>query len=173
MKLFLLAGTVAMAILGCATSFAKEATIGIYGIVDQVTFEPNDIAPTAVKLVGVFIVPVVPSSGDYKSPKRGYLYFRLPSGTDRAESARRDWFALKAVAGTGHVVGFTQYWVPNPNDAFGNPHRSLDVTVHTQGDGQFAEVYPLAHWNGVMQAGSKDDPNFEKFAEQCRNSSRH
>jgi len=67
---------------------AKNASIGIYAIVDQVTFEPEAGPPNSVRISGVFVVPIPLSSGNYRSPQRGYLYFRLTPGAEQA--TRRD-----------------------------------------------------------------------------------
>jgi hypothetical protein len=71
------------------------------------------------------------SSGSFRSPERGYLYFRAVPGAEQA--ARKDWKQLKALAGSGEVAGFAFYWVPNPRDPGGNPHHSLEASVHKDG----------------------------------------
>jgi len=80
---------------------AKNASIGIYAIIDHATFEPDAGPPNSVRIFGVFVVPVRLSSGNYRSPQRGYLYFRLTPGTEQA--TRCDWSELKTVAGSGKV----------------------------------------------------------------------
>ena len=144
---------------------AKGVGVGIYAIVDQVTFEPNDNSPNFVRISGVFVVPVRMSSGWYQRPQKGYLYFRIAPGTEQA--ARRDWSELRAVAGSGKVVAFGQYWVPNPDDPQGNPHHSLEVTVHAEGDRATPEVYPIPHARGVMKADDMvREPNHEPPVEK-------
>jgi hypothetical protein len=146
---------------------AKNASIGIYAIVDHVTFEPDAGPPNSVRIFGVFVVPVRLSSGNYHSPQKGYLYFRLAPGTEQA--TRRDWSELTTVAGSGKVVGFGQYWVPNPNDPHGNPHTSLEVRVHAEGDVATPDVYPLPQQGGVteVKAGNMDrDPHSDEIAAQ-------
>src|SRR6266851_4702245 len=112
-------------------AFAKNGTIGIYAVVDQVTFEPDGPSANLVRISGLFGVPVPMSSGEYRTPQRGYLYFRISPVMEAA--IRKDWSELKAIAGTGQTVGFAFYWVPNPNDPSGNPHHSLEVRVHKEG----------------------------------------
>ena len=90
---------------------AKSATVGIYAIIDQVAFEPTGSLPNFLRISGVFVVPVRLSSGSYQRPQKGYLYFRIAPGTEQA--TRRDWRALSILAGSGKVVAFGQYWVPN------------------------------------------------------------
>ena len=148
---------------------AKCVDVGIYAIVDQVTFEPNDSSPNFVRISGVFVVPVRMSSCSYQRPQKGYLYFRIAPGTEQA--TRRDWSELRAVAGSGKVVAFGEYWVPNPDDPWGNPHHSLEVTVHAEGDSATPDVYPIPQ--GVMKAddmvhGANHDPRFDKIAAQLQ-----
>ena len=150
--------------------FAKNVSIGIYGVIDRVTFEPDGTSPNLVRISGVFVVPVPVSSGQYKTPQRGYLYFRIRPGMEQA--TRNDWNGLKSVAGTGQVVGFAQYWVPNPDDPYGNPHYSLEVTVHPDNDAASADVYPLPNLKGIVQRADKGDPNFDKIAAQLQNALR-
>jgi hypothetical protein len=104
------------------------------------------------------------SSGEYQTPQRGYLYFRVSPGAEPA--ARKDWTQLKAVAGTGQVVGFAFYWVPNPSDPQGNPHHSLEVKVRSDGDAAPPDVYPIPHPKGVVKAGDHDHAFDEKIGAQ-------
>ena len=60
-------------------SFAKNGNIGIYGIVDKVVFEPDEGSPERIQIWGLFVVPVPISSGLYRAPRRGILYFSLPA----------------------------------------------------------------------------------------------
>lgn len=149
---------------------AKNATIGIYAVIDAVTFEPDGPSPNFIRISGVFVVPVPISSGQYRSPQRGYLYFRIRPGVEQA--TRKDWNELKTLAGTGRAVGFAQYWVPNPNDPQGNPHLSLEVSVHTDGDAAAPEVYPLPHPKGIVKAGDKEDFQFDNIVAQLQKASR-
>jgi len=122
-------------------SRAKNGNIGIYGIVDKVVFEPDESYPERIQVWGLFVVPVPISSGLYKAPERGVLYFGIPA--DRREIARKEWIELKRLAGSGQVLGFTEYWVPNPSDPQGNPHTSLVVHVHKNGPLGLPDAYPL------------------------------
>jgi len=149
---------------------AKNATIGIYAVIDAVTFEPDGSSPNFIRISGVFVVPVPISSGQYRSPQRGYLYFRIRPGMEQA--TRKDWNELKTVAGTGRAVGFAQYWMPNLNDPQGNPHLSLEVKVHTDGDAASPEVYPLPHPKGIVKAGDKEDFQFDNIVAQLQKASR-
>jgi len=139
-----------VSLIGMITpAVAKNGTIGIYAIVDHVTFEPSASAPDMVRIDGIFVIPVPWSSGAYmEAPQRGYLYFRLLPGMERR--TQKDWAELQAVAGTGQVVGFADYWAPNPNDRYGNPHHSLEVRVHKDGENASPDVYPLPNRKGIV-----------------------
>src|SRR5258705_1328341 len=81
---------------------AKRGTIGIYAIVDKVAFEPDENSPERIRIWGVFVVPVPISSGQYKTPQRGYLYFRIAPGMEQV--AKQEWGDLKNLAGTGQGI---------------------------------------------------------------------
>lgn len=148
--------------LTSTVAFAKRGSIGIYAIVDKVEFEPDENSPELVRISGLFVVPVPMSSGQYKAPQRGYLYFRIEPGMERA--ARREWANLKSLAGTGQAIGFAQYWVAHPVNKFGNPHHSLEVRVHPEGEVLVTpEVYPLSHARGIVKNGDADDPDFDRI----------
>jgi hypothetical protein len=141
---------------------AKNATIGIYAVIDEVTFQPDGASPNSIRISGIFVIPEPMSSGMYKSPERGYLYFRIRPGME--EATRKDWNQLKSIAGTGQVVGFAQYWMPNPADPNGNPHRSLEIVVHRTSDDGPPDIYPLPNPKGLLKQGDKDDPHFDEIA---------
>jgi hypothetical protein len=140
------------------TGIAKNGGVGIYAVVDKVAFEPDSTSPERVRIDGTFVVPIRMSSGNYAPPKRGFMYFKTVPG--REDATRRDWAALTSVAGTGEVIGFAFYWVPNPNDPGGNPHHSLEVTVHSNGGAASPDDYPLSlaevlsAENGIVKAGN-------------------
>ena len=161
----------AVLVLSTTVVTAKRGTIGIYAIVDKVAFEPDEKSPERIRIWGVFVVPVPMSSGQYKAPQRGYLYFRLAPGMERV--AKQDWDDLKAVAGTGQGIGFAQYWVANPADPFGNPHQSLEVQVHRDGDAVVPDVYPVPHARGIVKTGDNADPDFESIMVQLHKAARH
>src|SRR5580693_4212635 len=81
--------------LAPAALFAKNVSVGIYAVIDQVTFEPDGASPNLVRISGVFVVPIPLSSGDYRTPQRGYLYFRIRPGMEQA--SRKDWNQLKVL----------------------------------------------------------------------------
>jgi hypothetical protein len=158
----LLAATVLLSPLSNPV-IAKECSIGIYAVIDQVTFEPDGPLPNMVRISGECVVPVPMSSGLYKAPERGRLYFRIPPGRER--EARKDWIELKKIAATGQVVGFASYWVPNPN-------HSLEVRVPTDDGASSPGTYPLAHPKGIVKAGDQNDPTFDKIAAQLQKAAR-
>jgi hypothetical protein len=174
--LLLVAAAAFLLLLPSNSLIAKNVSTGVYAIVDHVTFEPEGDSPNFVRISGVFVVPVSLSSGSYRSPRRGYLYFRITPGTQAA--TRRDWSELKSFAGSGKVVGFGQYWVPNPNDPQGNPHHSLEVRVHAEDGGVESaappDFYPIPQRGGVMEVKGWDkdyDPDADKIAAQLREAS--
>jgi hypothetical protein len=162
----LLFATFFLLLLAATVAAAKSNSIGIYSVVDEVKFDQDGPSPHLVRISGVFIVPRQMSSGEYQTPQRGYLYFRVSPGAEPA--ARKDWTQLKAVAGTGQVVGFAFYWVPNPGDPQGNPHHSLEVKVRSDGDAAPPDVYPIPHPEGVVKAGDHDHAFDEKIAAQLQ-----
>lgn len=169
--LLLVAISALLLLLPLNSVVAKNATVGIYAIIDHVDFEPTGSLPNFVRISGVFVVPVRLSSGSYQRPQKGYLYFGIAPGTEQA--TRKDWSALRILAGSGKVVAFGQYWVPNPDDPQGNPHHSLEVEVHAEGDSAMPDVYPIPHPGGVMTAeamphDANHDPNVEKIAAQLQ-----
>ncbi len=124
---------VALVALAAITWFRAAAVasgpIGVYALIDKVVLEPNDTAPDRAQIWGTFVVadrqrgtPVFPA-------KRGYLYVELPGegvwreGLSRHEVTRREWNDLKAVAGTGQMVGFASSWVGNGPGAQSDPYR--------------------------------------------------
>jgi hypothetical protein len=155
MKSLLLLGAAVLLLLAPTGVKGKGTTgVGIYAAIDQVIFDQDGASPSLVRISGVFIVPVPMSSGQYKAPQRGHLYFRIPPGAEQA--VRKEWSELKTVAGTGQIVGFACYWVPNPSDPWGNPHHSLEVKVRTDGDATPPDVYPILNPKGVVKAGDRD-----------------
>jgi hypothetical protein len=102
--------------------------IGVYALIDKVVFEPNDTAPDRVQIWGAFVIADRQRATPVFPAQRGYLYFRLPGDlpndrVPRSEVARREWNDLKAVAGTGQMVGFGSSWVGTGSDALAEPYR--------------------------------------------------
>jgi hypothetical protein len=149
-------------------SRAKNGNIGIYGIVDKVVCEPSESSPERIQVWGLFVVPVPISSGLYKAPERGVLYFGIPA--DRKEIAKKEWVELKRLAGTGQILGFSEYWVPNPSDPQGNPHTSLVVQVHKNGPLGLPDAYPLGIGVLKIDDGHKPEDYERRIITQLRKS---
>ena len=86
--------------------------LGVYGIVDKVVFEPNEASPQRVQVWGVFMYAIDSASNNpaLSQAARGYLYYTLPTPGSQSDIAMKEWNDLKAVAGTGQVVGFGSGW---------------------------------------------------------------
>jgi hypothetical protein len=149
-------------------SVAKNGNIGIYGIVDKVVFEPEGSSPERIQIWGLFVVPVPISSGLYKAPQRGILYFSVPA--DRKETAGKEWIELKRLAGSGQLLGFTEYWVPNPSDPQGNPHTSLVVHVKKNGPLGLPDAYPLGIGVLRIDGGHKPEDYERQIITQLKES---
>ena len=100
--------TLAVGLASLATQSLASTRVAVYAVVDAIELEPSSFEPDRAWISGVFVVPVPISSGLHAEPARGHLYFSV-NPTDPA-ATRRDWEALRAVAGTGTPVGFGQYW---------------------------------------------------------------
>jgi hypothetical protein len=96
------------AVVAATTIGSASGPIGVYGIVEQVIFEPDERNPERVRIAGAFayvegFTPILSSA------KRGYLYFRIPQTGESAQTVRREWADLKAMAGTGQAVAFGRW----------------------------------------------------------------
>ncbi len=131
---------ISLTALAARPAIAKGSGVGIYAIIDQVTFDQAGPSPNTIRISGVFAIPVPMTSNSYQAPRRGYLYFRIPPG--RESAARRDWDLLKATAGTGEVVGFAFYWMPYRVDPRGS--QALEISIHAPGATAEPEDYPLS-----------------------------
>jgi hypothetical protein len=86
--------------------------VGIYGIVEKVTFEPDEAKAERLQVFGAFayVDGGLSRSLGVSEAAKGYLYFRLPpanvTSPEEMTTIRREWADLKAVAGTGQAVGF-------------------------------------------------------------------
>lgn len=84
--------------------------IGLFALVDKVALEPNTTAPERIQIWGSFSLADDNDRDTYKSPVRGYLYYKLPD--EKADAARKEWKDLAAIAGTGQVIGFGSRFAP-------------------------------------------------------------
>jgi hypothetical protein len=129
-----------LAVALCPGVMHASGPVGVYALVDNVTFEPNAGKPERIRISGVFITALETpdNSTVYSAPQRGYLYFRLPAGNE--ELARREWADLKSVAGTRQAVGFGTSW-------------GAKVRVWKPGeDAKDPEDYPMG--NGMVKMSS-------------------
>ena len=149
---------------------AASTRVGIYAIINDVSFEPSDRDPERVMISGTFVVPTPISSGEHARALRGLLYFSL--NLDSPGPTRTDWRALRKAAGTGEVVGFGQYWMPCARTArltaprsgwTSNTHCSLEVTVSNDRTKATAEPYPAPSEEGVVTAFDQDDDICPRF----------
>jgi hypothetical protein len=85
---------------------------GIYARVDKVVMEPDATAPERIQLWGAFALATREDRNKYDSAQRGYLYFSCKPGKE--DICRKEWADLKAIAGTGKVVGFGDRTLPRP-----------------------------------------------------------
>ncbi len=152
------------------TPSAASTRVGIYAVIDEVTFEPSDLEPDRIVISGTFIVPAPISSGDHGRASRGLLYFSL--NPDSPGPTRTDWRALHKAAGTGDVVGFGQYWMPCARTAHlpapregwpSNANCSLEVTIGSDRSKAIAEPYPAPSEEGVVTAFDHDDDICPRF----------
>ena len=133
-------------LLFAAADLIASGPVGFYGIIEKVVFEPSEKAPERIQIWGAFAVvdggPARP--GATSKPLRGYLYFKLPDGSDRA-AARTEWMDLKSVAGTGQAIGFGNWGFVGSVQDFGTrssngiPYflggsRQIDVRVRRDYD---------------------------------------
>jgi hypothetical protein len=110
--LFMKRGTLVAAVLTVfltlsITAFRTDAfsdRTGVYARVDKVVLEPDATAPERIQIWGAFALASKEDRNTYDPARRGYLYCSCKPG--RAEICRKEWADLKAVAGTGQVVGF-------------------------------------------------------------------
>lgn len=87
-----------------ATGLRASDPIGAFARIDKVVFEPSDSVPDRVQLWGTFCLADPKDRDSYLAPEKGYLYYKLPA--EKPDVARKEWNDLKAVAGSGEVIGF-------------------------------------------------------------------
>jgi hypothetical protein len=104
--------SVVVASLVTVSPMSASGSVGLYGIVEKVVFEPSKAAPERVQVWGVFAYANVSGRGGASAASRGYLYFKLPTtgaGMWTTELVRREWADLDAVSGSGQPVAFGQW----------------------------------------------------------------
>ena len=90
-------------ICGTASSLRASDSIGIYALIDKVTFLPSEQSAQTIQVSGVF--SLAEGRGEtYSKPQRGYLFFTIDP--EKPDVTRKEWADLKSVAGSGKAVGF-------------------------------------------------------------------
>jgi hypothetical protein len=107
-------GTVGLAVVSAALALGvvlqASDMVGIYGVVEKVTFEPSEKSPERIQVWGAFSFAEAKNGSAYGPVERGYLYYSCPS---RQESiCRKEWADLKSVAGKSTAVGFGMRYKP-------------------------------------------------------------
>lgn len=103
------AGFTSLILLLAASSLSASGSVGIYGIVEKVIFEPNEKVPEHIQVWGAFAF-LENQSNTISEVKRGYLYFRLPLGGGQdLENVKTEWKDLQVIAGTGQAVAFGRW----------------------------------------------------------------
>ena len=82
---------------------AASDLVGVYALVDKVVLEPSETAPERIQVWGGFAL-AQGSGYEYAPAARGYMYFKLPEGKEKA--ALREWNDLKSMAGKDQLVAF-------------------------------------------------------------------
>lgn len=100
-----------VAVLALQTSLQASDPIGLYTVIEKVTFEPNEAGATRIQIWGAFAMADPKDVNNYLAPQKGYLYVTLPAGKE--DVAKKEWADLKAVAGTGQGVGIGSRWSLN------------------------------------------------------------
>ncbi|HXS79616.1 MAG TPA: hypothetical protein VN818_04990 [Gammaproteobacteria bacterium] len=163
----------AVGLASLTTPALASTRVAVYAIVDEIDFEPSSFEPERAWISGMFVVPVPISSGLHAEPARGHLYFSVNPSDPNA--TRRDWEALKAIAGSGTVVGFGEYWMrcslvrsaplPLPPDAE-NANCSTEITVvETDRTRATAEPYPKPSSEGVVTVFDGADDICPRFGQ--------
>jgi len=101
----------ALILVLATTTLMASGGAGIYAIVSRVVFEPDDKTPERIQIWGAFTLVDggAGSGGKTLTPRRGYLYFALPSADGNPYQrgvALKEWADFKVIAGTGQAVAF-------------------------------------------------------------------
>jgi hypothetical protein len=91
--------------IGAAGRAAASDPVGVYGVIEYVKFEPNEVEPERVQLWGWFEM-ANKEERRYSEPRRGCLYYRLDNETKAI--CRKEWRDLDETAGSGKCVAFGQ-----------------------------------------------------------------
>lgn len=122
---------VLVALVATMTYPAASGNVGIYGIVERVTFEGTP-TPQRAQVWGAFAFANggVDNVSGWSEVRRGYLYFSLPDAAmapaSDIELIRREWADLQSVAGKGQVVAFGRWGYAGRFETLLDQPRFLD-----------------------------------------------
>jgi hypothetical protein len=120
--------------------------LGVFCIVDKVVLEPPD-CPERAQVWGACAV-ARSRDNQFDRAARGYFYYSVPKG--REDVARAEWMDLKAVAGTGAIVGFGGRGAPAGRFRVETEKpASPDVYPLNTGVVKLAEYFARDYYRGV------------------------
>ena len=126
--------------------------IGIYAVIEQVTFEPASGTPASrVQVWGAFAL-AERAHDFYAAPKRGYMYFSCPT-TQRAR-CDADWADFRWHAGSGKAIGFGERAKPLGRVRADNEPPAAP------------DQYPAGE--AVIKMASKDYPAYTELADKLK-----
>jgi len=82
--------------------------VGVYAVIDKVVLSPDATNPTTIQIWGTFAVSEQTPGDKYLTAAKGYLYYSIGSGKERA--TRAEWADLQSLAGKKTLVGFGAKW---------------------------------------------------------------
>jgi hypothetical protein len=102
---------ISLSLLAAVTALASGGQIEVYGIVSKVVLEPNNASPERVQIWGTFtLADNSPTGGGATlTPRRGYLYFDLPTESNVERVAMKEVSDFRAIAGKGEAVAFGRF----------------------------------------------------------------
>jgi hypothetical protein len=127
------------AILLLASPSRASDPIGVFAKIDKVVMEPGDTAAETIQLWGSFCLADTKNRDSYLPPQKGYLYYKLSGEKD--DVARKEWKDLKAIAGTGQIIGF------------GSRHAAKGTVRAANARPEKPDAYPLGF--GLVKADSR------------------
>jgi hypothetical protein len=128
----------------CVATVLASGYVTIYSRVDKVIFEPSAEHPERIQVFGAFSMGTGPKQ--FLPVQHGYLYFKLPQAG--GGQVLKEWQDLKAVSGTGTVVGFGVI-------GFGATFPKPPVVHNISEKPADPEVYPLGQ--GVSKVNANTD----------------
>lgn len=141
-----IAWTLALLALAWQTPARASDPIGAYALIDKVVLEPNEQAPTSIRVWGAFAFAKETDGDTYTEPVRGYLYYRVVKGKE--EVCRKEWTDMKKIAGTGAVICMGSRF-----------NRAALGVVHRAGEkAEKADLYPLGMGLVRVRRGTEYTP---------------